>query len=274
MREDGHPRAISIASASDRSRPLRAGFTLAELLISITIIVILMMLLFPFARKMREASRAAQCKSNLHQISAAFFLFASEHNSQLPGGRWDSNQVNPDYRDWIMTNPPNYLTAPQGGTIFKYLAGDLSVFRCPSLDLNPPRPKALFGPFNGSNGHIDYQAMTAFSGARLGSVSARSQMLDINNQYQPEVTPLIVEEDPLYGNGFNLTGSHETTFTMSHHHSGASHYAAIDGSVVSINEPQVKIAPFGADRWQSIAPSGNWVSLGDAHARFGSWNNK
>lgn len=274
MREDDNPRAISIASAFLRGSSSRAGFTLLELLISMGIILILMALLFPLARKMREAARAAHCKSNLHQIYSAFLLFASEHNSQLPGGQWDSTQAEPDYRDWVMAKPPDYSTAPQGGTIYKYLAGDPAVFRCPSLDVNPPRKGAFVGPFNGSNGHFDYQAMTAFSGARFGHVSARSQILDANNQYQPEVTPLIVEEDPIWGNGFNLTGSHETTFTMSHHHSGGSNYAASDGSVVWINEPQVSAPPYGANRWQSIAPSGNWVSLGDGHARFGSWNNK
>lgn len=274
MREDGHRRAISIASIHHGTSPSKDGFTLPELLVSLTIIIIMMLLLFPFARKMRDAARAAKCKSNLHQISTAFLLFASEHDSQLPGGQWDSNQAELDHHDWVMAHPPDYSTAPQGGTLFKYLAGDPSVFRCPSLDVNPPRPGAIYGPFNGSNGYFDYQALTAFSGARLGSVSARSQMLDMNNQYQPEVTPLIVEEDPIYGNGFNLTGSHETTFTMSHHHNGGSHYAAVDGSVLWINEPQATAPPYGIDRWQSIAPSGNWTSLGDAHAMWGSWNTK
>ncbi|HEX5244791.1 MAG TPA: DUF1559 domain-containing protein [Tepidisphaeraceae bacterium] len=274
MREDGNQRATSIASTYRGTILSKAGFTLAELLISITIMVILMMLLFPFARKMREAARAAHCKSNLHQIYTAFLLFASEHDSQLPGGQWDSNQAEPDYRDWVMAKPPDFSTAPQGGTIFKYLAGDPSVFRCPSLDVNPPRAGAIVGPFNGSNGHFDYQAMTIFSGARFGLVSARSQMLDANNQYQPEPTPLIVEEDPIYGNGFNLTGSHEGRFTMSHYHSGGGNYAAADGSVVWINEPQVTTPPYGVDRWQSIAPSGAWTSLGNAHPVWGSWNTK
>ena len=274
MREAGGPRAISVVSGKSCFGHLGTGFTLPELMVSITIIIILLLLFFPFARKMRDAARAAKCKSNLHQVSAAFLLFASEHDSQLPGGQWDTNQAEPDHRDWVMTKPPDYSTAPQGGTIFKYLSGDPSVFRCPSLDVNPPRPGAFFGPFNGSNGHFDYQALSIFSGARLGSVSARSQMLDANNQFQPEATPLIVEEDPIFGNGFNLTGSHESRFEMSHHHNGGSHYAAVDGSVVWINEPQATVAPIGADRWQSIAPSGNWMSLGDAHAMWGSWNTK
>ena len=47
---------------------MRRGFSLIELLVSITVIAMLAGLLFPAVQAAREAARTAQCKSNLHDI--------------------------------------------------------------------------------------------------------------------------------------------------------------------------------------------------------------
>lgn len=54
---------------------MRRGFTLIELLVSMAVIATLAGLLFPAVQAAREASRAAQCRSNLHQIGIAIADF-------------------------------------------------------------------------------------------------------------------------------------------------------------------------------------------------------
>lgn len=51
----------------------RCGFTLVELLVSIAVIGTLAGLLFPAVHAAREAARAAQCRSNLHQLGIYCF---------------------------------------------------------------------------------------------------------------------------------------------------------------------------------------------------------
>jgi prepilin-type N-terminal cleavage/methylation domain-containing protein/prepilin-type processing-associated H-X9-DG protein len=57
-----------------------AGFTLLELLVVIAGIAILASLLLPILGKAQRQARAAQCKSNLHQLGIALNLYVQDHN--------------------------------------------------------------------------------------------------------------------------------------------------------------------------------------------------
>lgn len=74
----------------------KAGFTLVELLVSISILGLLIALLLPAVQSAREAARRAQCVANLRQIGTAIHSYYSIHNmfpsSQLlTGPNWTSN---------------------------------------------------------------------------------------------------------------------------------------------------------------------------------------
>ncbi len=66
---------------------LRAGFTLVEVLVVVSILALLSALLFPAFGRSRENARRAHCSSNLRQIGLAIALY-----------RDDSDGINPRYR--------------------------------------------------------------------------------------------------------------------------------------------------------------------------------
>ena len=64
-----------------RSRDVRAGFTLLELVVTVVIIGLLAALLLPAAQHIRESSRKATCQQQLHQFGVALYGFAEVHKA-------------------------------------------------------------------------------------------------------------------------------------------------------------------------------------------------
>lgn len=257
---------------SDRADRLgrRRAFTLVEAMTVIAIIAVLMSLLLPVFSSAREAAHAAKCQSNLHQLMSAFGAFAMDHDDQLPGGYFDliaKNDPNPDHYDWLRGDPWDWTSAPAGGTLFRYVNREPGVYRCPSLDPNPPAPGAALGSFAGSNGHYDYVSMLVFTGARAHNIPAQSRLTLPDGTTEYHATPIIVEGDPMFLNGFGMKDWHTGSDGMSHTHHGGAYYAAIDGSVEWINEP-----PGGCAAWSAQTHSGLWTDFANPVYYWGSWN--
>ncbi len=65
---------------------MRRAFTLIELLVVITIIAILVALLLPTIKMVRENARSMSCRNNVRQMSAATLAYANDNESTLPPG--------------------------------------------------------------------------------------------------------------------------------------------------------------------------------------------
>ncbi len=90
----------------------RGGFSLVELLVTMTVIGTLVSLLLPAVQAAREAARRASCCNNLHQIGLALKLYA------------DANQ------GW---NAPAYISSSQHWmTEIQPFVQSYTIFRCPT----------------------------------------------------------------------------------------------------------------------------------------------
>lgn len=59
-----------------------SGFTIIELMVSISIIAVLLGFLFPALASAREAGRRARCLANLHNFGLAFEMYGSDHHPE------------------------------------------------------------------------------------------------------------------------------------------------------------------------------------------------
>jgi len=108
----------------------KAGFTLTELIVVISVVAGLVAMFLPSITAIREYARRAQCRSNLRQAAVAVGLYQTEHTGLFPpaygagpGGQGPANP-NPQETDKQLRNPlyPHYLR-------------DLTALVCPSCML-------------------------------------------------------------------------------------------------------------------------------------------
>lgn len=101
-------RSILRHRSTPRGPSVRAGFTLIEFLVVISIVVILFSILAPSLRRTRDAAGRIQCANNLRQVGCALIGYAEDNRDRLPSSEWASGS-NPRYGDTMA------LTAPTGG---------------------------------------------------------------------------------------------------------------------------------------------------------------
>ena len=105
----------------------REGFTLVELLVVISIIIILAAILFPVFARARDKAQQTKCINNMKQMSAAIALYEDDYDTIMPdyvptvdyGFMWKD-----------LMNP--YLKAIRKGQTAGYLETEGQVLQCPS----------------------------------------------------------------------------------------------------------------------------------------------
>lgn len=126
------------------------GFTLVEMLIVITIILVLAAVLFPTITRMKDRAAATGCASNMRQCIVMGNMFAAEQNGSLPRLQIQNSMMNshtgkdPLPVDERIVNNPNASFWPDQLTTY---AEGASMFSCPKLK-NPATAGAGGGKSN------------------------------------------------------------------------------------------------------------------------------
>jgi prepilin-type N-terminal cleavage/methylation domain-containing protein/prepilin-type processing-associated H-X9-DG protein len=138
----------------------RRGFTLVELLVVIGIIALLISILIPALARARDQANRAKCLANLRQLSAAWFMYATDSKGKIvmsetiPGA-------------WVDGGPA--LDAITRGELYRYL-NTAEVYKCPSDTVDRLRSYSINGHLNGRWG--TYPQVTV-----LGRIKRSSEIL-------------------------------------------------------------------------------------------------
>jgi prepilin-type N-terminal cleavage/methylation domain-containing protein/prepilin-type processing-associated H-X9-DG protein len=85
-----------------------AGFTLIELLVVIAIIALLLAILMPSLKKVKEQAKMVVCKTNLHQWGLVFEMYSNDNNGKFMPGM-DADFATAKYC-WIVALMPYHDT--------------------------------------------------------------------------------------------------------------------------------------------------------------------
>ena len=121
----------------------RAGFTLIELLVVIAIIAVLMGILMPALRAVKQQAAAINCMANSRSLATAWFMYAGDNEGRIvpaimaeydgwigtprsqTGTLYTSQQVTPVVED------ADEIRGIKAGLIYKYVE-DAGVYHCPA----------------------------------------------------------------------------------------------------------------------------------------------
>jgi hypothetical protein len=107
------------------------GFTLVEMLVIIAVVLLLVVLVFPWGCMSRPAARQAACLSNMHQIGRGLALYAEDYDGALP---WNPAPGGRPAASWAPAFRPSECAAQPTTSFVMMLAPYMmhnEVFCCP-----------------------------------------------------------------------------------------------------------------------------------------------
>jgi len=131
------------------------GFTLIELLVVIAIIAILLAIIMPAMRKVKEAAKEISCRSNMRSVGLAVLMYLVDNERKLADPRNANRFLWYDSRGNLRKTNDN--DAYWGIVYIDYLK-DTKIFGCPSLRRIPEliynvEPEAIQEAAFGLNGY-------------------------------------------------------------------------------------------------------------------------
>lgn len=129
----------------------KKGFTLIELLVVIAIIALLLAVLLPALKKVKEAGKRVVCLSHIRQLSMAWRQYADDNNDNICA----ANIGNSPY-GWVdrmdVSDPIDVqLQAIQTGMLFPYCQ-TIKLYRCPTVARTELRSYSIVSSMNTNPG--------------------------------------------------------------------------------------------------------------------------
>jgi len=112
------------------NRRITKGFTLIELLVVIAIIAVLLAIIMPALRKVRETAKDTICKSNLKNIGLGVLMYLDDNDRKLPNYHSANGFLWYDAGGNLL---PLSNSSAYWGIIYKPYLKETKIFGCPSL---------------------------------------------------------------------------------------------------------------------------------------------
>ncbi len=114
------------------TKQMARGFTLIELLVVIAIIALLLSILMPAMRKIKEMARGISCKSNLRNIGLAVQMYLDDYERKIPD-TGSSNRHLWFENDGVTYRIPGSRDTYWGIFYKDYIKDQTKIFGCPSF---------------------------------------------------------------------------------------------------------------------------------------------
>lgn len=120
-----------------RTKNVRKGFSLVELLVVMAIIATLVSLLIPAVNRARAAANSTFCKNNLRQLGIAIHVYAHEHDNELPPVTEFAWFLPPGGGNkevyWFGEVLADKSIDFSNGTLSRYMEGNAASMQCPDF---------------------------------------------------------------------------------------------------------------------------------------------
>jgi prepilin-type N-terminal cleavage/methylation domain-containing protein/prepilin-type processing-associated H-X9-DG protein len=243
--------AIGWLVQEGRTDVRKRAFTLIELLVVIAMMALLIGMLLPAMRLVRERGKAVVCTTNLKQLISSAHLYAGDNDDYYPLAYIQRSSsdgtVSYDCWDFITVTSQAETPSVRPGLLWQ---GDVSpkIQQCPSYSGSANWQS---NPYTGYNYNASYigGSVCSVDGTLVAETLARSaRVCDIKNSSQTAVFG-----DGEYGSGANkfmrspLRGALDKSFSarsagsQGFRHNGRTNFAVADGSVQTSSEPVKKV---------------------------------
>jgi prepilin-type N-terminal cleavage/methylation domain-containing protein/prepilin-type processing-associated H-X9-DG protein len=200
----------------------KAGFTLIEILVVLSIAALLSSLSLSAFHRVREQGRRSVCQNNLHQIALAMQQYVADNNGYYPVN------MSPDSIDWRLRIMP-YLNNTQ-------------VFLCPSFIPWEPGPDYPAGTMR-SNYEFNIRRLNAMDATPPPTVISRHESKV--NAYASSIWLNYCLQGAFHPNGTSRMDAVASScgrteyFPALHPHTGGTNYSYLDGHVKWLTNQQM-----------------------------------